>query len=100
MTFIEKVKEMQTKMFEIISIHEITYLKDLDKRIQINKYGRYNFWRIYDIRNYKIWSFLNELEDNKVYILIPYISANDRRDEPFFGFFFYFFVFIAVKYRG
>lgn len=83
MTFIEKVKEMQTKMFEIISTKEITYLKDLDKRIKINKFGRYNYWRIYEIRNYKVWSFLNELEDNKVYILIPYISANDRRDEPF-----------------
>lgn len=83
MTFIEKVKEMQTKMFEIISTKEITYLKDLDKRIKINKFGRYNYWRISEIRNYKIWNFLNELEDNKVYILIPYISANDRRDEPF-----------------
>jgi hypothetical protein len=43
MTFIEKVKEMQTKMFEIISTKEITYLKDLDKRIKINKFGRYNY---------------------------------------------------------
>ena len=83
MTFIEKVKEIQTKMFEIISTKEITYLKDLDKRIKLNLYGRFNYWRIYDIRNYKVWSFLNELEDNKVYTLIPYISANDRRDEPF-----------------
>jgi len=82
MSLQDKIKEMQTKMFEIISTKEITYLKDLDKRIKLNKYGKFNYWRIYEIRNYKIWSFLNELEDNKVYTLIPYISANDRKDEP------------------
>ena len=83
MSFQDKIKEIQTKMFDIISTKEITYLKDLDKRININKYGKFNYWRIYEIRNYKFWSFLKELEDNKVYTLIPYISANDRTDEPF-----------------
>jgi len=83
MTFNEKVKEIQTKMFDIISTKEITYLKDLDKIIKLNKYGRFNYWRIYEITNSKIWAFLNELEDNRVYTLIPYISANDRPDEPF-----------------
>lgn len=83
MTFQEKVKEIQTKMFDIISIKEITYLKDLDKRIKLNLYGRFNYWRIYEINNSKIWQFLNELEDNKVYTLIPYISANDKTNEPF-----------------
>jgi hypothetical protein len=83
MTFQEKVKEIQTKMFDIISTKNITYLKDLDKRIKLNLYGKFHYWRIYEIRNYKIWSFLSNLEDNKVYTLIPYISANDRRDEPY-----------------
>jgi len=83
MTFQEKVKEIQTKMFDIISTKEITYLKDLDKIIKLNKYGRFNYWRIYEITNSKIWNFLKELEDNKVYTLIPYISANDRPDEPY-----------------
>jgi len=83
MTFQEKVKEIQTKMFDIISTKEITYLKDLDKRIKLNKYGKFHYWRIYEITNSKIWAFLNELEDNRVYTLIPYISANDRPDEPY-----------------
>jgi hypothetical protein len=43
MTFNEKVKEIQTKMFDIISTKEISYLKDLDKRIKLNKYGRFNY---------------------------------------------------------
>lgn len=83
MTFQDKVKQMQTKMFEIISTKEITHLKDLDKRIKLNLYGKFYYWRIYEIKNSKILSFLNELEDNKVYTLIPYISANDKTNEPF-----------------
>lgn len=83
MTFQEKVKEMQTKMFEIISTKEITYLKDLDKRIKINKYGKFNYWKIYESRNSKILQFFSQLEDNKVYIIIPMFSKNDRPDEPF-----------------
>ena len=83
MTFQEKVKEMQTKMFEIISTKEITYLKDLDKRIKINKFGKFNYWRIYEDRNSKVWQFLSELEDNKVYTLILMFSKNNRPDEPY-----------------
>jgi hypothetical protein len=36
-----------------------------------------------EFNNSKVWNFLNELEDNKVYILIPFISANNRPDEPY-----------------
>jgi len=46
MTFQEKVKEMQTKMFEIISTKEITYLKDLDKRIKIKNLNIQNRTKI------------------------------------------------------
>jgi len=83
MTFQDKVKEMQTKMFDIISTKEITYLKDLDKRIKINLYGRFNYWKISEITNSKLYQFLDNLEDGKIYTLIPYISANDRPDEPY-----------------
>ena len=83
MNFNEKVKEMNKIMFNIISTKEITYLKDLDKRININKYGKFNYYKIYEFNNSNIWNFFNELEDNKVYTLIPFISANDRPDEPY-----------------
>jgi hypothetical protein len=43
MTFNEKVKQMIIKMFEIISTKEITYLKDLDRRISLDKYGKFNY---------------------------------------------------------
>lgn len=83
MDFQQKVQEMNNKMFDLISTKEITYLKDLDKRININKYGKFYYYKFYELNNSKIWSFLNELDDNKKYILIPFISANNRPDEPY-----------------
>src|ERR1700704_1512004 len=75
MSFEENIQEMNIKMFKIISTKEINYLKDLDKRIHINKYGKFN--------HYKIYNFIYELEEDKVYTLIPFISKNDRPDEPY-----------------
>ena len=83
MSFEEKIKQMKTKMFEIISTEEITYLKDIDKRIKINKYGKFNYYKIYDFNHSKIWNFIYKLEENKVYTLIPFLSKNDRPDEPY-----------------
>jgi len=74
---------MKIKMFNFISTKEITYLKDLDKRIKINKHGKFNYYKIYEFNHSKFWNFISELEDNKVYTLIPFISKNDRPNEPY-----------------
>lgn len=75
---------MMNKLKELISSKSITFLKDLDNRIIINKFGKYEYHKIYEIRNQsKIQYFLNELEDNCVYMIIPIISANDNSTEPF-----------------
>lgn len=76
MTFNEKVKQMIIKMFEIISTKEITYLKGLDRRISIDKYGKFNYWKIYAANNSKIWDFLNQLEDDSLYTLIPILMID------------------------
>jgi len=83
MTFKQKLQEMNIKMFNIISTKEITYLKELDKRIQIDKKGKFNYYKIFDFNHSKIWNFIYKIEENKVYTLIPFISKNDRPDEPY-----------------
>jgi hypothetical protein len=84
MTFNEKVNQMKNKIFKLISTNEITYLKDLDTRIKLNKYGKFSYFKIYEIRNQsRIWNFINELEDGCVYTIIPIISANNNSDEPY-----------------
>lgn len=81
MTFQEKVKQMN--IFDLISTKEITYLKDIDRRIKINKSGKFQYSKFNDVDTNKIWCWLYELEENYVYTVIPLISASDRPDEPY-----------------
>jgi hypothetical protein len=85
MTFNEKVQIMMNKLFDLISTNSITFLKDLDNRILINKFGKFEYYKIYEMRNQsKFSNFIkNELEDGCVYTVIPIISSNDNSDEPF-----------------
>ena len=73
---------MKTKMFDLISTKEITHLWELDSKININKYGKYNYYKIYEFNYSHIWKFLYELENNKVYLMIPFITKNCKSNEP------------------
>jgi hypothetical protein len=75
--------QLKTKLFELISIKEITLLKDLDNRILFNKCGKFCYYNCLELDNSNISKFICKLEDNKVYSLIPFISANDKSDEPY-----------------
>jgi hypothetical protein len=71
-------------MFDIISVKEITFLKDLDNRITVNKNGKFYYHKFLEINSSNIWRFLLfKLDENKVYTLIPFISANNKTDEPY-----------------
>jgi hypothetical protein len=84
MTFNEKVQEMKNKIFNLISIEEITFLKDLDRRITINKFGKFNYYKINELRNQNLFlEFINELEEGCVYTVIPIISRYDNSEDPF-----------------
>jgi len=82
MTFKDKLELIQTKMFELISTKEITLLKELDNRIKINKFGKYNYKNLH-LHYSNIWRFLNDLESNKIYVIIPLLSRNSRPDQPY-----------------
>lgn len=84
MSFEQKLELLKTKMFEIISTKQITFLKELDNRITINKFGKFYFHKFLEITSSNIWRFfLYRLDENKVYTLIPFISANNKPDEPY-----------------
>jgi hypothetical protein len=54
MNFEQNIQELNNQMFEIISTKEITYLRDLDKRIKINKYGKFNYAKLNEVSSNKI----------------------------------------------
>jgi hypothetical protein len=54
MSFEQKIQLLKTKMFDVISIKEITFLKDLDSRITINKFGKFYFHKFLEINSNNI----------------------------------------------
>jgi hypothetical protein len=89
MTLQEKIQYFKENMYQNISTKEITLLKDLDNKIVIIKDGKYlfesnncSYETFLELHHNKIHKILNDLDDKKVYILIPFISINNRPDEP------------------
>lgn len=83
MTFEQKIQLMNTKTFDLISTKEITFLKDLDNRITINKNGKFCYYKFLELNSNSIWNFLLDLDLNTVYSVIPFITANNKPDEPY-----------------
>ena len=79
-----KILELNQKIFEFISTKNISLLKDLDQKINIIKHGKFKYYKmVNDLILEDIKNFINNLDDDKLYTLIPFISINDRYDEPF-----------------
>jgi len=83
MNFEQKIQEMNNKMFDILSTKEISFLNDLDTRIKIIKDGKFKYYKMLYLELDDIKNFLNNLDHDKIYTLIPFISVNNRSDEPY-----------------
>jgi hypothetical protein len=73
---------MYPKLFELISTKEITYLKDVKKTIDVNCYGEFKYYKVFRTQLEDIKNFLFNLDENKIYTVIPLISVNCRIDDP------------------
>ena len=83
MTFNEKLQQFKQNMFDLISIENISFLYKLDKRIDLNKSGNFNYHTFTELHISEIWKFLSQLEDNEVYAIIPLFSKNATPKEPY-----------------
>lgn len=84
MTFQDKIKELKQEIFNLISTKEISYLYNLDKRIDVNRLGKFNYYNFSsELHSGEIWKYLQQLEDDRIYALIPIMSKNVTPDEPF-----------------
>jgi hypothetical protein len=90
MTFQEKLKNVTDNMYKHISINELTLLEDLDTRANIIKDGKYNYHVSFrssseslELFAKNIKEFLNNnLEEKRIYIIIPFLTANNNPNEP------------------
>ena len=70
-------------VYDLISNKDIAFLHELNHKLKINKNGKYKYFKMNNFELEDIKNFLNNLDHKKIYILIPFISFNDRSDEPF-----------------
>lgn len=83
MTFQEKIQQLKQKMFDAISTKDISFLWNLDKRIDVNKFGKFSYHNFIEFDSGEMVRFLSDLEIGKIYAVIPILSKNVTPDEPF-----------------
>ena len=71
------------EIFKLISIKDISLLSNLDEKINIIKHGKFKYYKMFDIDLDDIKNFINNLDNDKIYTVIPFISFNARYDEPY-----------------
>jgi len=88
MEFQEWLNSVQLEMEKHISTKKISLLCDLDKKIQIIKEGKFLYWKCQntkyesDLHSTSVYRYLHELEDGKIYTFIPFMTINNKHDEP------------------
>nr|YP_009487262.1 hypothetical protein [Russula foetens]AWB36164.1 hypothetical protein [Russula foetens] len=76
------IMNINPKIFEVISTKSISFLYELDHRLKINKNGKFKYFKLFNFEIEDIKNYLNKLDDDKIFTLIPLISKNDKTDEP------------------
>lgn len=79
MTYEQKYVEL----FNLVSTKEITLLKDLERKIWIAKKAKFEHAVFSELSDNSIYKFFSALERKRFYILIPFISINNKIDEPY-----------------
>jgi hypothetical protein len=66
-----------------ISTGNISFLIDVDRSINIDKSGKNYHFTIFQVNIDLITNFIINLEDDKIYLIIPLISINRRYNDPY-----------------
>jgi len=70
-------------LFKVFSQNQISLLSDIHKSIKIDAYGEFKHFKMFRINFEQVSNFLDNLDNNKIYSVIPLISINNNIDEPF-----------------
>jgi hypothetical protein len=78
MTLKQQIELMRSKMFDLISTKHITFLNEMDYKINLHEFNYHYFYFDYGY----IWGFLKGLEDKKIYIVLPILSKYTKVNDP------------------
>ena len=68
--------EMNQTILKVFSSVKISYLSEVNKTININKYGEFKYFNIFRVNITDIENFISNLDNLKVYTVIPLLSIN------------------------
>jgi len=79
----KQMKNIFTELLRNTSNNEITLLKDINKHIKTEKYGKFQYFYISYFQINEIRDFIENLEYDTLYTLIPMISIYGKDEEPY-----------------
>ena len=68
-----------------ISINGIAFLSDFDRSIDVNKSSKSMYFKMLRIHFDNIKNFIENLDDDKIYMINPFISINSNYQDPILG---------------
>jgi hypothetical protein len=71
------------KISKCLSTNDLSFLTDFDQTINIEKSGKSNFVKFFTIEQFEIKDFILKLENNKIYVINPFISVNCKLNDPY-----------------
>lgn len=66
----------------IISTDSITFMKDLNDFMSVSPKGKYKYFKTICFDIVEIKEFIHFLENDSIYIVIPFISNSGKLDDP------------------
>jgi hypothetical protein len=74
---------MNINLFKNISREKITFLKDIDKSLNVYLNGEFKYFKIPLMDSKGIYDFIDEIDGDKLYLVIPFITHSCKLDDPF-----------------
>lgn len=66
----------------LISTKDITLMKDLNDFFSVSPRGKYKYFSTYSYDLQHLYDFLQLLDEDSIYIVIPFISKDGRLNDP------------------
>nr|AWB36249.1 hypothetical protein [Lactarius sp. (in: basidiomycete fungi)] len=66
-----------------LSSKNITFLVDIDRRINIDKSEKYYYYKIWGLNLDQIQNFICNIRNEDIFLIHPFISINCRIDDPY-----------------
>lgn len=71
------------EIYKLISTIAITFMKDIDDFWTVTFLGKYKYFKTYYFDLSSVIEFIQLLDDDTIYVIIPIISKSGKLDDPY-----------------